>query len=160
MLPMRKPATGEPCAGEPHAWFRRAGGKWLPTPIGWKTPMGYSQGRWYYEQTNRRQRLKNHEPQSPLSRRAFRPISQPTYQSVRSDTSGGQSDRKSFIDMMAAKRRKLFTPPPLAVRRLAHRMPTPGPLARRPDSGPSARSLRYVRRAAGSVLLPIRCRSF
>src|SRR6202011_899463 len=34
-LPMRKPATGEPCAGEPHARFGGRGGPTpFPTPIG------------------------------------------------------------------------------------------------------------------------------
>src|ERR1700732_3159315 len=33
-LPMRKPATGEPCAGEPHARFGGRGGPTpFPTPI-------------------------------------------------------------------------------------------------------------------------------
>ena len=31
-IPMRKPATGEPCAGEPHARFGGQGGKSLPDP--------------------------------------------------------------------------------------------------------------------------------
>ena len=30
--PMRKPTTGEPCAGEPHARFGGQGGKGLPDP--------------------------------------------------------------------------------------------------------------------------------
>jgi len=34
-IPMRKPPTGEPCAGEPHARFGGRGGrKPFPTPIG------------------------------------------------------------------------------------------------------------------------------
>ena len=32
MLPMRKPATGEPCAGDPQARFGGRGGN-FPTPI-------------------------------------------------------------------------------------------------------------------------------
>jgi hypothetical protein len=32
---MRKPATGEPCAGEPHARFGGRGGSSFPTPIDW-----------------------------------------------------------------------------------------------------------------------------
>ena len=36
-IPMRKPPTGEPCAGEPHARFERRGRrKPFPTPIGEK----------------------------------------------------------------------------------------------------------------------------
>ena len=31
-IPMRKPTTGEPCAGEPHARFGGQGGKDLPDP--------------------------------------------------------------------------------------------------------------------------------
>jgi len=33
MLPMRKPPTGEPCAGKPHARFGGRGGETVPTPI-------------------------------------------------------------------------------------------------------------------------------
>ena len=33
MLPMRKPPTGEPCAGKPHARFGGRGGDAVPTPI-------------------------------------------------------------------------------------------------------------------------------
>ena len=39
---MRKPATGEPCAGEPHARFGGRGGSAFPTPIGeaaWHDPL-------------------------------------------------------------------------------------------------------------------------
>ena len=34
MPPMRKPPTGEPCAGKPHARFGGRGGETVPTPIG------------------------------------------------------------------------------------------------------------------------------
>ena len=33
MPPMRKPPTGEPCAGKPHARFGGRGGEAVPTPI-------------------------------------------------------------------------------------------------------------------------------
>src|SRR5437867_11658292 len=37
-IPMRKPPTGEPCAGEPHARFGGRGRREpFPTPIRWET---------------------------------------------------------------------------------------------------------------------------
>src|SRR5207249_4654735 len=42
-IPMRKPPTGEPCAGEPHARFGGRGRrKPFPTPIGLRSSVGKS----------------------------------------------------------------------------------------------------------------------
>ena len=38
---MRKPATGEPCAGEPHARFGGQGGKSLPDPYHFLGYLGF-----------------------------------------------------------------------------------------------------------------------